>query len=654
MEPDHHLEEHTGYNQKTGGFTDTEKTYVQSVWAYVAETYAAFDVDVTTDTGTVASQYNRSNSTDLTYGDHVVFSDDPTSYAICNPNQGCGGVAVVGGFDDPTDNSNFAEPAWVRTKSSKGSYGAFSTAMAASHEIGHTLGLDHDAQVKHGSTAATDYYGGAGSWTPIMGSGDHAIHQFSNGDYKYANNKQDDLAVMVAHGAPKLYDEAGSTPSTAATLGAQPSYTVPGVITSRTDVDTYEFGPCPTTPTVSANGTGLGKPLDIKLNLLAQDASLDGTSNPATGAADPHPNPGLNAGPLTGHTTGQYYYAQVDGVGWGDPMGTGYSDYGSIGSYTVSISGCGATSTAAPGAPASVTLSNSKASGTLHWTAPSRRRVRRHRLPDHRPGRRRRRGRPEHPLPRRHRQGRAGQPVPGRRDQRRRTRRDTHERRDRHRHLGPHGCPDDQVLQQGQGRLVLLDRGREPRRGQLDHWHVNIDNGYEYDVSADSIGTAVSAPAYGTFNAKFTPVYNADSGTAPTRSLNFTVSWKPNAPKIGKASSGSKGGSKTAVARWSGAVNNKSAIKTYKVYAYKLTASNKVAKTYKSASLKSSARSYSYKLPPGGTSSGCSRPTPGAPRRCRATRGSSPPAEPRERLAHDGRVGGHPHRRQAGCAGSAP
>ena len=89
-------------------FSDGERAKVQQVWAMVAEDYAPFDVDVTTqDPGTAGLV--RSSSSDTVYGTRVLVtpSDDPFA-KICS--LGCGGVAYISVFDDV---GTYHQPAWV-------------------------------------------------------------------------------------------------------------------------------------------------------------------------------------------------------------------------------------------------------------------------------------------------------------------------------------------------------------------------------------------------------------------------------------------------------------------------------------------------------------------------------------------------------------
>ena len=75
-------------------------------------------------------------------------------------------------------------------------------AEAASHEIGHNLGLSHDG------TSTQGYYGGQGAWAPIMGVGySYSISQWSKGEYFDANNQEDDLQIIQNHGATLVPDD---------------------------------------------------------------------------------------------------------------------------------------------------------------------------------------------------------------------------------------------------------------------------------------------------------------------------------------------------------------------------------------------------------------------------------------------------------------
>ncbi len=116
-------------------FSDAERAVVIDVWRRVAQDYAPFDVDVTTqDPGQDA--ITRSGSTDALFGTRVLISPDATQTQC-----GCGGRAYVD-VVDRTSNHAYYQPAWVypQALSNSSKY----IAEAASHEAGHNFGLSHD------------------------------------------------------------------------------------------------------------------------------------------------------------------------------------------------------------------------------------------------------------------------------------------------------------------------------------------------------------------------------------------------------------------------------------------------------------------------------------------------------------------------------
>ena len=70
-----------------------------------------------------------------------------------------------------------------------------------------------------------------------------------------------------------------------------------------------------------------GPNLDIELKVYNSSGSVIAQTNPSTLLAASL----MFAAPSDGT-----YYLSIDGIGMGDPQGTGYSDYGSVGQYTVS------------------------------------------------------------------------------------------------------------------------------------------------------------------------------------------------------------------------------------------------------------------------------------------------------------------------------
>ncbi|WP_094585777.1 zinc-dependent metalloprotease family protein [Synechococcus sp. BO 8801] len=317
----------------------TALTEIQRIWQRVAEDFAPFNVNVTTqDPGTEALR--KFGTGDDRWGIRVAFTSNLnllTGKAITNA--GGGGTAYYNSFNWSTDD--------VALVFNRGEYTAAET---ASHEVGHTLGLTHD-----GAGTTTEYYGGHGgagatSWGTIMGASwlgnDENVTQWSNAQYLGANNTQDDLATITnGNGFTYNVDDHGSTLSTATALTGL-TFSSFGVIERNTDIDMFRFD----------TGAGLvsfnivnasrafvgsagsfttqylasrGPNLDIAATLYRANGSVVQTFNPAD----------LTTASFSLNLDAGTYFLGIDGVGVGNPLApipNGYTDYASLGQYMVS------------------------------------------------------------------------------------------------------------------------------------------------------------------------------------------------------------------------------------------------------------------------------------------------------------------------------
>lgn len=299
----------------TASFSNAELERIQFIWQRVAEDYASFDVDITTqDPG--AAALSKSGTSDQEWGIRVVIGGSSSDWY-----GNAGGVAYVGSFNWSTDTPTFVFEAQLGNGAEK------YTAEAISHEVGHTLGLSHDGR----SNPSEGYYQGHGSgetgWAPIMGVGYYKeLTQWSKGEYAYANNTQDDLSVITTqNGFGYRGDDYGNSISTASPASVSGNtLTAWGVIERSNDVDVFSFSTNTGTVSLSATPFERSPNLDISLELFTTSNTLLASSNPSTQLSASLTNLALSAG---------VYYVRVSGVGMGDPLSTGYSNYGSLGQY---------------------------------------------------------------------------------------------------------------------------------------------------------------------------------------------------------------------------------------------------------------------------------------------------------------------------------
>lgn len=308
-------------------FNPTELSRIEEAFNRVAEDFRPFNVNVTTIEPSL-DRLQKSGSGDTQWGLRVIVSKESTMVNDSAEYCGCGGIAYINSFNNSGD-----LPVWVYTSGGK------SVAEAASHEVGHALGLSHDG------TSTASYYSGHGDgdtgWASIMGVGYYEnVSQWDDGTYYDTNNGgsganynkgPDDLAVITTYnGFGYRADDHGNT-NGAASLLTVSGTTVDdsGVIERSNDVDVYTFTTGAGNVTLNIDSFLPGPNLDIQADLYDSSGGLVASSNPAAG---------LNASLSPSLAAGQYYL-HVDGVGVGNPTvsaPTGYSDYASLGSYTVS------------------------------------------------------------------------------------------------------------------------------------------------------------------------------------------------------------------------------------------------------------------------------------------------------------------------------
>lgn len=306
-----------------GTFSSAEQAVITEIWQRVAECYSPWDVDVTTEAPTVPDLINTGGS-DTKWGSRVLFG-----VSTPNPAPGAGGVAYLYSFGKDLGNG-VDEPCFVLQQGM--GTGAKVNADACVHEVGHTLGMNHDGR----SSPAEGYYQGHGSgkvsWAPQMGVGYYvSLVQWSKGEYLNANNQEDDMnkiATLWGFGY-RPDDFANSTGAAKAIAGSAGTnvfnINTSGVIETSSDADWFKVVCATGTLKLDAVGGPANTMLDIQLSVYDSKGNLVVAANPPTDVIA-----SINQTVAAGT-----YYVKIEGVGLGDPLGTGYTDYSSVGQYTI-------------------------------------------------------------------------------------------------------------------------------------------------------------------------------------------------------------------------------------------------------------------------------------------------------------------------------
>ena len=346
-------------------FSDAEQTAIKRIWLRVSEDYAPFNIDVTTER---PARFGPRTA-------HALITRNTDANRNANPSSTAGGVS----YESVFGLSYYASyrPSWIYFNNLGNNES--NIGEAASHEIGHNLGLSHD-----GKTDGTEYYTGHGSgdtsWAPIMGASyGHNVTQWSKGQYYLANNTQDDLAIITGKISYRA-DDHGNTIATATPLvmtgGTNVVSTTPendpananpankGILESDGDVDVFSFTTgsgavnLSVNPWIMPSGTRGGN-LDLLLELRGPNGTVLLTNNPAS----------QTTAQIQTTLAAGTYYLSVRNTGVGNPLNnppTGYTSYASIGQYF--ISGYIAPSTA--GAPLAqlIATANNPAWGSISPT----------------------------------------------------------------------------------------------------------------------------------------------------------------------------------------------------------------------------------------------------------------------------------------------
>ena len=359
---------------KPSTFNYAEHAMIQKIWKEVSDAFAAFDVDVTTqDPGVENIRKIKGDAKTTIYGSRVCFGGKssllPNLLQPGDDPDGILGITMLNSFNNEVASVAYANdcPVLIFSDSSLQKGSAKDVADTAVHELGHAFNLNHSTL-----NDGTEYYAGHNDWAPYMGDTmGKTVGQWTKGDYnENATNDEDEIDIISQSIDVYTKDDHGNTPELATVLSTTqvksterstlPVYlytaSVNGLIHDRADKDVFKIEVGEGEFYVEAIAADPQANLNIGLRLLdstgaevLDDYGYSYSSEDGMNAyiysvsLDPSvsPDPGI-------------FYIEVDGVGalWDDASATFYNDetgdsftaftdYASIGRYTLKMTSKG-------------------------------------------------------------------------------------------------------------------------------------------------------------------------------------------------------------------------------------------------------------------------------------------------------------------------
>jgi len=331
---------------KPSGLSPAEIT---QIFNRVAEDFRIFNINITTD----ATVFTKAPVAKRV---RIIFTPTHQWYGQS------GGIAFVNSFSWGDDT-----PAWVFVSLLSGDPKYI--AEAASHEIGHTFGLQHQSTYSNTCALISEYGEGRGTgeigWAPIMGLGYYK--NFTTWTYgssiEGCKVMQNDIAI-ISGGYNNIgfrSDDHGNTRQAATNvLVTNDKFHHTGVINSATDKDFFKLvlaRKSRLTMTVIPNNVGPGNSganVDIVMTLVKSSGDTIARVNPGS----------LLSTSIDTLLLAGTYYIGVDGAG-----NQNVSDYGSVGMY--SLGGTVTAVTAMPVKPLVITGSVRPNIHLLRWESGS-------------------------------------------------------------------------------------------------------------------------------------------------------------------------------------------------------------------------------------------------------------------------------------------